>query len=235
MTCLCLATLALPLTAQGGSKLSSEDKVTIIERLDELLRETYVFEDVANTMGDQLLQNLADGADDLFDQANSDALIVDLRQNGGGDPAMVQLISSDLFDEPTHLNSLYFRAEDSLEEFWTLDEVVGQRMADNPVFVLTSSSTFSAAEEFTYNLKCLGRATIVGETTGGGAHPGGVTPLHESLSVFIPAGRAINPITGTNWEGTGVIPDVPVEANAALDKALELAGQAAQERRELRS
>lgn len=323
-TCLTVAALALPATAQYGDELSADDRSSIVQRLDDLLRERYVFEDVADTMGDQLLKNLADGHYDEFGSfaalgaalttelqgishdkhlrvtpsaprtmepseeeqllrsaqraeqsrqgnygfeqlfrlpgnvglldlrgfqqaegpardvaqaamnflSSCDALIVDLRQNGGGDPAMVQLISSYLFDERTHLNSLYFRAEDSLEEFWTLDEVFGRRMADVPVFVLTSAYTFSAAEEFTYNLQCLQRATIVGENTGGGAHPGGTTPLHESLSVFIPAGRAINPITGTNWEGTGVQPDVEVDADAALDKALGLAQTAAQSYRE---
>ena len=325
--CLTMAALALPVAAQYGDELSADDRSTIVQRLDELLRERYVFEDVADTMGDQLLQHLADGHYDQFNSfaalgaalttelqdishdkhlrvtpssprsmepseeeqqsrssqraeqsrqsnygfeqllrlpgnvglldlrafqgargpardvaqaamnflSSSDALIVDLRQNGGGDPAMVQLISSYLFDERTHLNSLYFRAGDSLDEFWTLDEVFGQRMADVPVFVLTSAYTFSAAEEFTYSLQCLGRATIVGENTGGGAHPGGVTPLHESLSVFIPAGRAINPITGTNWEGTGVQPDVEVDADAALDKALGLAQTAAQTYRDQQS
>jgi len=164
---------------------------------------------------------------------SSDALIFDLRQNGGGDPEMVQLISSWLFDEPTHLNSLWWRASEETVEFWTHD-VPGKSLGDVPVFVLTSASTFSAAEEFTYNLKCLERATIVGETTGGGAHPGGGVDLPGSLSVFIPTGRAINPTTGTNWEGSGVAPDVECPADQALDRALELATRAASERRDER-
>jgi C-terminal processing protease CtpA/Prc len=82
--------------------------------------------------------------------------------------------------------------------------------------VLTSKRTFSGAEEFTYNLKNLKRATIIGETTGGGAHPGGVFRASEHFGVFVPTGRAINPITKTNWEGTGVTPDVAVPADQAL-------------------
>ena len=103
--------------------------------------------------------------------ARSDALIFDLRANGGGSPSMIQLISSYLFYEPKHLNSFYIRKSDSTDQFWTQAYVEGPRMADVPVYVLTSPRTFSAAEEFTYNLKNMERATIVGETTGGGAHP----------------------------------------------------------------
>lgn len=150
--------------------------------------------------------------------ARTDALIIDLRRNGGGDPGMVRLLSSYLFaDEPVHLNSLYWRPDDRTEEFWTLREVRGTRYgADRPVYVLTSDRTFSGAEEFSYNLKSLKRGTIVGETTGGGAHPGGVQRVTEHFGVWVPSGRAINPITGTNWEGTGVEPDVKVDEAEAL-------------------
>ena len=153
--------------------------------------------------------------------ANTDALIFDLRRNGGGDPAMVALISSYLFGpEPVHLNDLYFRPADSTRQWWTLPYVPGKRYGDQKeVYVLTSSRTFSAAEEFTYNLKNLKRATIVGETTGGGAHPGGTRRLHDHFAIFVPTGRAINPITKTNWEGTGVKPDKEVPADQALKVA----------------
>jgi hypothetical protein len=149
--------------------------------------------------------------------ANSDALIIDLRQNGGGSPSMIQLISSYFFDEPVHLNSFYIRAEDTIQQFWTSAYVEGKRMTDTDLYVLTSSRTFSAAEEFTYNLKNMERATIIGETTGGGAHPNdryGFRNLNIAMSV--PFGRAINPITGTNWEGTGVTPDIEVPQEQAL-------------------
>jgi retinol-binding protein 3 len=152
--------------------------------------------------------------------ANTDAMIIDLRKNGGGDPAMVALICSYLFpDEPVHLNDLYSRPEDSTHQWWTLPFVPGRRYVGKPVYVLTSTRTFSAAEEFTYNLKSLKRATIVGEITGGGAHPGEMRKLHDHFEMFLPTGRAINPITKTNWEGTGVAPDVKVPAEAALTTA----------------
>lgn len=158
--------------------------------------------------------------------ANTDAIIFDMRLNGGGDPAGVQLICSYLFgDEPVHLNDLYYRPNDETEEFWTLRKVDGKKMPDVPVYVLTSGYTFSGAEEFTYNLKNLKRATIVGETTGGGAHPGGMNPVNKQFVIFIPVGRAINPITKTNWEGTGVTPDYPVKSELALEQAQILALQ----------
>jgi len=153
--------------------------------------------------------------------ANTDALIIDLRRNGGGDPAMVALISSYLFGpEPVHLNDLYFRPANTTRQWWTLSYVPGKRYGEKKeVYVLTSNRTFSAAEEFTYNLKNLKRATIVGETTGGGAHPGGPLRINDHFAIWVPSGRAINPISKTNWEGTGVAPDVNVPSDQALKVA----------------
>lgn len=153
--------------------------------------------------------------------ANSSALIVDLRNCPGGSPLMVALLTSYLFEPwPVHLNSFYLRQGDRTQQFWTHNWVPGKRLGkEPPVYVLISKKTFSAAEEFTYNLKHLKRATIVGETTGGGAHPGGPHMLNEELQVFIPSGRAINPITGTNWEGEGVAPDIAVDQTDALKVA----------------
>ncbi len=156
--------------------------------------------------------------------SNSDALILDLRQNGGGSPRMIQLLTSYLLEDPTHINSFYVRKDDSIQQFWTSAHVEGPKMVETPVYVLTSRQTFSAAEEFTYNLKNLKRATIVGETTGGGAHPVESHFFRISDEVFfqmqLPFGRAISPITGTNWEGTGVEPDIEAPADQALDVAL---------------
>lgn len=147
----------------------------------------------------------------------TDALIIDMRRNGGGDPAMVALVCSYLFGpEPVHLNDLYWREGNRTDEFWTKKEVAGKRYVNKDVYVLTSKRTFSGAEEFTYNLKNLKRATIIGETTGGGAHPGGGFRITENFGMFVPTGRAISPITKTNWEGTGVTPDIDVPADQAL-------------------
>lgn len=151
---------------------------------------------------------------------HTDALIIDLRNNGGGSPSLIQYIMGYLLEEPTHLNSFYTRQGDSVHQFWSAPYVPGPRMDDVDLYVLTSSYTFSGAEEFTYNVKNLERGTIVGETTGGGAHP--VTlRLFASLNcaLRVPDARAVNPISGTNWEGTGVAPDIEVPADAALDRA----------------
>jgi C-terminal processing protease CtpA/Prc len=156
--------------------------------------------------------------------ANMHALIVDLRQCRGGDPHMVAFLTSYLFEgEPVHLNSLYWRHEDRTEEYWTLPDVPGPRIGEKPVYVVTSHKTFSAGEEFAYNLQVLKRATLIGETTPGGAHPGSPFRLYPHFEVFIPMGRAINPVTGENWESVGVTPDIPVPADKALDKAHILA------------
>ena len=149
--------------------------------------------------------------------SNSDAIIIDLRNNGGGTPKMVQLIASYFFsNEAVHLNSVYKRKENLTKQFWTLPYVQGKRIPDVPLYILTSSRTFSAAEEFCYDLQSLKRAIIVGETTGGGAHPGGRIKATDQYNVWTPTGRAINPITNTNWEGVGVKPHIKISAKDAL-------------------
>lgn len=157
--------------------------------------------------------------------ADTDALIIDLRNNGGGSPDMVALISSYLFTEvPIHLNDLSYRRSTMNKEFWTKKSVAGKRYGIvKPVYILTSNRTFSAAEEFSYNLQNLKRATIIGERTGGGANPGETFLINESFSIFIPTGQAINPITNTNWEGVGVKPDIEVLPVDALNVAQKLA------------
>jgi hypothetical protein len=156
--------------------------------------------------------------------ANCDALIVDLRENGGGNPEMIQLLSSYFFSgEPRHLNSFFYRLDEKTEQYWTQPYVPGARLSDTDLYVLTSSYTFSGAEEFTYNLKNMKRATIVGETTGGGAHPVKMEILNDHFVIGMPFARAVNPISKTNWEGTGIEPDVKVPAAQALSKAHLLA------------
>jgi hypothetical protein len=152
--------------------------------------------------------------------AYTDAIIIDLRENGGGDPSMIQLITSYFVKEPTHLNSFYIRRTGATDQFWTQAWVPGPRMTETDLYVLTSNYTFSGAEEFTYNMKNLKRATIIGETTGGGAHPV-ERHLYANLNfgIQIPFGRAVNPITNTNWEGTGIAPDIAVPQDKALTTA----------------
>ena len=156
--------------------------------------------------------------------AHTRAVIFDIRENGGGSPAMVALISSYLFSKPAHLNDLWTRKGDKTKQFWTLSYVPGKRLEDDqPVYVLTSGRTFSAAEEFSYNLQQLERATIVGETTGGGAHPVRGQRIDDRFSIMVPFARAINPVSKTNWEGTGVEPDIKAPAAEALETAHRLA------------
>lgn len=157
--------------------------------------------------------------------ANVDAVIFDLRQNGGGDPKMVALLSTYLFAKQTHLNDLWERKSGETHQYWTLPYVPGKHLATVPVFVLTSHRTFSGGEEFSNNLKVLKRATIVGEVTGGGAHPVTGHRIDDRFTIGVPFARAINPTTKTNWEGVGVEPDVKVPAADALTTAQALASK----------
>ena len=155
--------------------------------------------------------------------AHTDAVIFDIRENGGGQPAMVTMIASYLFDHPTHLIDIYNRKEDSTTQNWTLSYLPGTRLTKQPVFVLTAKRTFSGAEEFAFDLKNQKRATIVGETTGGGAHPVSGHTVADYFSVGVPFAKSLDPVTKTNWEGTGVEPDVKVLAADALTTAEKLA------------
>jgi C-terminal processing protease CtpA/Prc len=156
--------------------------------------------------------------------AHADALIIDLRENGGGYPATAKLVESYVFDARTHAVDVWWRDSDRTEQFWTQDSVPGVRFGQaKPVWLLTSARTFSGAEQFTYDLKNLKRATVVGETTGGGANPGKFVALDAHFGLFLPTGHAISPITHGNWEGTGVEPDVKVDAASALVVAKGLA------------
>lgn len=151
---------------------------------------------------------------------NADAVIIDLRQNGGGDGATVAFLCSYFFGGPPKLvNTSWYRDTTKNEQSWTAGYLPGKRMPDVPVFLLTSRMTFSAAEEFAYDLQSMKRATIVGEATGGGAHHNDFIPIDSNFVMSVSIGQAINPITHTNWEGTGVKPDVGVPADQALDAA----------------
>lgn len=151
--------------------------------------------------------------------ANTDALIIDVRRNGGGDPAMVAAVCSYLMPPGTLINKFYWRPLNRWDEFRT-GAVHGRHYgATKPVYVLTSDRTFSGAEEFAYDVQTQRRGEVVGDTTGGGAHPGGMRRVTEQFGVWVPAGRAVNPVTRTDWEGTGVRPDVPVPSADALRTA----------------
>ena len=222
--------------AEMKAHRDSEDDELPDTWLNEMRRNNYGFKEVKILDGNIGYLDLRSFSDTKYASetataamnflSGADAIIIDLRNNGGGSPAMIQLITSYLYDaERIHLNNFYWRPTDEHTQTWTLPHVPGKRNPDADVYVLTSRGTFSAAEEFSYNLRNLERATLVGETTGGGAHPGGTRIATDRFTVWVPQGRAINPITKTNWEGTGVKPHVEVPAKDALltaqTKALE--------------
>lgn len=164
-----------------------------------------------------------DAADAAFAfLANADAVVIDLRGNGGGEPELIRYMLGYFFEKPTVVNTMVGRDGKVLRKYET-GKVKGKRFRkDLPLYVLTSARTFSGGEEFAYDVQALKRGTLVGETTGGGAHPVETERMNERFVLNIPYERAQNPVTGRNWEGTGVVPDVAVPAAQALDKALEI-------------
>jgi hypothetical protein len=152
--------------------------------------------------------------------AGTYALIFDLRRNGGGAPEGVTFWCSYLLgEEPTHLNDIFRADTGETRQFWALPYVPGPRYLDRPVYVLTSGRTFSGGEDLCYTLQALGRAEVIGETTGGGAHPTRPFPISPAVHIAVPFARSISPVTGTNWQGTGVVPDIAVPEAEARDIA----------------
>ena len=152
---------------------------------------------------------------------NSDALIVDLRRNGGGAPVMIQTLLSYLVEPGRRLNfnNFYEREGNRTVQYHTSPYVPGPNLAGKPIYVLTSPLTGSAAEEFSYDIQTHKLGTLVGATTAGAANPGGFVRISDHLAAFVATGRAVNPVTNTNWEGVGVKPDVAVPAHEALRTA----------------
>ncbi len=148
------------------------------------------------------------------------ALIIDLRRNHGGSPDGVVFWCSYLFPGAgTHLSDIFHADTGETRQFWSLAYVPGSRYLDRPVYLLTSHETFSGGEDFCYTLQAQGRAQLVGETTGGGAHPTRTVPISSTMAISVPFARSVNPVTGTNWQGTGVVPDIAVPAAEAYDVA----------------
>lgn len=160
--------------------------------------------------------------------ASTDALVIDLRRCVGGSPDQVAFVCSYFLasDEPVHLQDLITPADGTVRQFWTAPYVPGPRFdRGKPIWVLTSSATFSGGEELAYNLQQFGRGVVVGERTAGGAHPRRGFKLHEQLEATVPVARSVNSVSGTNWEGTGVAPDLDVPADQALTEAYRRAAE----------
>lgn len=155
--------------------------------------------------------------------ADSDALLLDLRDNAGGDVFMVAFMSSYFFSQPVHLSDFYERRTNMTVESWTLPFVPGRRFLDKPIFILTSSRTFSAAEEFAFNLQSLKRAIVVGERSGGGSHPTRSLRIGADFEIAVPVARYVNPTSRTDWEGIGVTPDLHAGENVTVQTAYRAA------------
>ena len=156
----------------------------------------------------------------------TDALIIDLRDNRGGEPAAVALLESYFFAQPTLMNKVFERRTGKTNEYWTRNDIKGPAYGvHKPVYILTSKFTFSGGEDLSYSMQAQKRATLVGETSGGGANPGEMRRVHPHFAAFVSDSRAINPITQTNWEGVGVVPHIATSREEALQRAYILAVQ----------
>lgn len=151
---------------------------------------------------------------------HTDALIIDLRDNDGGRPEMVALLISYLLEKPSALTGIYWRRGGRVESSATVPVPDSMKYVGKEVYLLTShTGTISAGEAFVYDLHLLRRATIVGEVSAGAANPGGFVRVGDHFRLFVPRGRAVSPISGTNWEGVGIAPDIAVNADGALQAA----------------
>jgi hypothetical protein len=216
-------------------KLLPEEEIEEIEKqyYESARRENFGFRKVEILEGNvgylelNIFSSIENGADTAAAAmallSNVDALIIDLRDNGGGSD-MVSFLSSYFFtSEPVELTGTYFRESDSVTRSWTLPDVPGKRLPDVELYILTSPRTFSAAEDFAYTLQQLKRAVVVGEPTKGGAHPIDVLIVEGEILTQVSIGKSINPITKTNWEGVGVQPDHEVPSSEALAAAHRMA------------
>ncbi|MBP1659921.1 MAG: rbp3 [Candidatus Aminicenantes bacterium] len=157
--------------------------------------------------------------------ADARALIIDVRENGGGSG---DYLSSYFLPYPTQLSGSYARQTGTLTESWTRRDIGMEPRLDVPLLILTGPNTFSASESFAYDMQALKRARLVGEPTGGGAHSTDVFGIDSQFEFYISTERSVSPVTGGNWEGTGVMPDIPVPVASAMDAALVEARKAAE-------
>lgn len=218
---LALCSLAQPPAAPPT--LSDTVRSEAVASAAAILRNRYVFPDVGEQAAQAIEAALAEGEYDGITQYQPFAVRV---------TADLQAITNDKHlrvmapGAPVHINTFINRTPDTesftTREFWS--ETTPFSFTDKPIYVLTSDFTFSGGEEFAYDMQVLGLAKLVGTITGGGANPGGVMPIAAGLTIFVRSGRAENPITGTNWEGVGVVPDIDVPSADALAVALERLG-----------
>ncbi len=218
--------------------LDDPEKLQILQRRKEKIN-NYGFKKVEILDGNvgYLSFNHFSGHDSATDTAaaimkflsNTDALIIDLRNNVGGSSEMLQFLSSYFFNGKTLLSQTSDRGSNVQKEFWTLKYSPEENMNNRPVFILISSKTYSAAEAFSYYFKVYGRATLVGEASAGFANGGMNFRVNRNLEIYIPTKLVVSPVTKTNWSRIGVIPHINIPEEEAFDKSLVLARLAAEE------
>lgn len=222
----------LALTEKDRKELEKTNKQDFQAYIKQISKSNFGFSDVKILNGNigYIKLNGFHANDDAFRAAaaamqfveNTESVIIDVRNNGGGDGRMGHFLSTYFFDNAAqvHLLNNENRGEGMLVQEWIMPQVPGKRMADTNLYILINDRTFSAAEAFPFALQAYKRATVVGKTTGGGAHSGQTLPIGNGMLIWLPSGRVTTPVDGSNWEGTGVVPDV--ESDKPLLKAQEL-------------
>lgn len=220
------------LLADDVRRAVEADSLSIVPRV-EVLDGNVGYLEVATFADPERFEPAVTAALELV--AHTDAIIVDVRRNGGGAPRSVRYLSSYFLPAGAPLNGIYSRSTGVTEEFDAPAELPGRRLDHLPLYILTSSKTASGAEGFAYNFKANRHGTVIGEVTWGGAQPGDTVRLGHGFEAFLANGRAVHPLTGTNWERVGVEPDMEMDAEAAYAEAVARAYRAAAERQERRT
>ena len=149
----------------------------------------------------------------------TNALIIDLRDCGGGSEETVNTISGYFFENSVHLNDMYDRRTNTTTEYWTKPDLTFTKMVQMPLYILINNKTFSASEMLAYGMQTINRAVIIGETTGGGAHGTFSQSVSNGFRLYVPYSTAVSPITKTSWEKVGVKPEIETSSDKALETA----------------
>jgi C-terminal processing protease CtpA/Prc len=232
----------ITIKAPDGTKLDEQQQKKIMQQMFKLMNYGLInakvqednigYLDIREFMSPQMIPEINKTIDNTLKSfKDCSAIILDLRScfcDAGGSPETVMYMISYLFggEESVLLYELYNREGNKINEFCTRTDVTGKRLPDVPVYILTSSKTFSSGEMFAYGLQKIGRAKIVGETSTGAAHETDTINIGQGVMMVVPINRLAHVKTKTDWEGTGVIPDISVKADDALAATKEIIQEA---------
>jgi hypothetical protein len=208
---------------------STDPRILAQEELESARRDNFGFKEIRIMSGNvgYLKISSFSGSPEAMDVAagamrflsNCDAIILDLRTNPGGDSAMVQFLASYfLGNEPVLLDEFHYPRDGRISQLWSLPYVPGRKPVQADLYILTDGYTFSAAEGLAYDLQALKKAVIAGTPSAGGAHAVEIQTVLDSFRLMIPVAFSKNPVTGTNFQGKGIKPDIEVSGETAVQQ-----------------